>query len=111
MSLPRYFPALAIVSSLIAPAAFAQAPAATPRTADGRVDLNGVWGAAALPLAPKPGESIKFLFPVPGVTPESKDEIHGFDSRQVDARAPSPNKPEYKTEHLERVKYLSYQQG
>jgi len=111
MSLPRYFLALAIVLGPIAHGASAQAPAATPRTPDGKVDLNGVWGAAALPAPVKPGESIKYLFPVPGVNPESKDVFHGFDSRQVDARAAAPNKPEYKPEHVERVKYLSDRQG
>ena len=40
---------------------------ATPRTADGKVDLNGIWGAAVLPPPVNPNDSIKFLFPVPGV--------------------------------------------
>jgi hypothetical protein len=110
MSAPRYVSTLVIVAALVAGSAFAQAPS-TPRTADGTVDLNGVWGAAALPPPVKPTESVKFLFPVPGVNPESKDVFHGFDSRQVDARAAAPNKPEYKPDLLERVKYLSDRQG
>ncbi len=111
MPAPRSFLALVIVTSLLARTALAQAPPATPRLADGTVDLNGVWGAAALPPPVKPTDSIKFLFPVPGVNPDSKDVFHGFDNRQVEARAAAPNKPEYKPEHLERVKYLSDRQG
>jgi hypothetical protein len=111
MPAPRYFLTLVIVAGLVAGTALAQQPVATPRLADGTVDLNGVWGAAALPPPVKPTESIKFLFPVPGVNPESKDVFHGFDNRQVEARAAAPNKPEYRPEHLERVKYLSDRQG
>ena len=95
----------------VACSTLAQEPAATPHAADGHVDLNGVWGAAALPPPVKPTDSIKFLFPVPGVNPESKDVFHGFDNRQVEARAAAPNKPEYKPEHLARVKDLSDRQG
>lgn len=111
MSLSRSLPALVIALAVLGHPTAAQEPVATPRTADGHVDLNGIWGAAALPPPVKPNESIKFLFPVPGVHPESKDVFHGFDNRQVDARAAAPNKPEYKAEHLERVKYLSDRQG
>jgi len=111
MSLARAVLTVVIALSLAVCLAAAQEPAATPRTPDGHVDLNGIWGAPALPAPVKPGESVKFLFPVPGVHPESKDVFHGFDSRQVDARAAAPNKPEYKPEHLERVKYLSDRQG
>jgi len=111
MSVPRSFPALVIVLTLLARSTLAQEPAATPHAADGHIDLNGIWGAPALPPPVKPTDSIKFLFPVPGVNPESKDVFHGFDNRQVEARAASPNKPEYKPEHLARVKDLSDRQG
>ena len=111
MSVPRSFSALVVALALLARSTSAQEPVTTPRTADGHVDVNGIWGAAALPPPVNPNDSIKFLFPVPGVHPESKDVFHGFDNRQVDARAAAPNKPEYKAEHLERVKYLSDRQG
>ncbi len=112
MSVSRSALTAIVVAGLLARAAlFAQEPAATPRTADGTVDLNGVWGAASLPAPVKPTDSLKFLFPVPGVHPESKDVFHGFDNRQVEARAAAPNKPDYRPEHLERVKYLSDRQG
>jgi hypothetical protein len=83
----------------------------TPRTADGKVDLNGIWGAQPLPPAVKPNESVKWLLPLKGVDANGKDVFHGLDRWQVEARAAAPNKPEYKPELAERVKYLSDRQG
>ena len=48
----------------------AQSAPATPRTADGKVDLNGIWGVTAPPPAAKPGESVRWLLPLKGVNPE-----------------------------------------
>jgi len=97
---------------LAATALSAQAPApATPHTADGKVDLNGIWGVAALPPAVKPGQSVRWLLPLKGVNPEGTDVFKGLDRVQVTARAAAPNKPEYKPELLANVKDLSDKQG
>jgi hypothetical protein len=74
------------------------------------VDLNGVWGVAPLPPAVKPGDSVRWLLPLRGVNPEGGDVFKGLDRVQVTARAAAPNKPEYKPELLEKVKYLSDRQ-
>ncbi len=83
----------------------------TPHTSDGKVDLNGIWGAAPLPAAVKPGESVRWLLPLKGVNPEGTDVFKGLDRVQVNARAAAPNKPEYKSELLAKVKELSDKQG
>jgi len=74
------------------------------------VDFNGVWGAATLAPAVKPGQSVRWLLPIKGVDPEGKDVFTGLDRLQVNARAAAPNKPDYKPEFLEKVKYLSDRQ-
>jgi hypothetical protein len=89
----------------------AQAPASTPKTADGHVDLNGIWGVAPLPPAVKPGQSVRWLLPLKGVNPEGTDVFKGLDRWQVDTRAAAPNKPEYKPELLAKVKDFSDKQG
>lgn len=99
---------------LVTASAMAQssAPARlTPRTSDGHVNLNGIWGATALPPAVKPGQSVRWLLPLKGVDPEGTDVFKGLDRTQVNARAAAPNKPEYKTELLSKVKELSDKQG
>src|ERR1043166_3303341 len=75
------------------------------------VDLNGIWGAAALPPAAKPGDSVRWLLPLKGVDPEGKDVFKGLDRIQVNNRAAAANKPEYKPALLAKVKELSDKQG
>src|SRR5438874_13593836 len=79
-------------------------------SAQAPVDLNGVWGVAPLPPAVKPGDTVRWLLPLRGVNPEGNDVFKGLDRLQVNARAAAPNKPEYKPELLEKVKYLSDRQ-
>src|SRR6516165_10052692 len=75
------------------------------------VDLNGVWGAATLPPAAKPGQSVRWLLPLKGVDPEGTDVFKGLDRIQGNNRAAAPNKPEYKPELLAKVKEFSDKQG
>jgi hypothetical protein len=75
------------------------------------VDLNGIWGAAPLPPAVKPGESVRWLLPVRGVDPEKGDVFAGLDRQAVTGRAAAPNKPDYKPSLLAKVKELSDKQG
>ena len=85
--------------------------AGTMVVAQGPPDFNGVWGAAALPPAAKPGQSVRWLLPLKGVDPEGNDVFKGLDRIQVNNRAAAPNKPEYKPELLSKVKELSDRQG
>src|SRR5580765_3738674 len=75
------------------------------------VDFNGVWGAAPLPPAVKPGQSVRWLLQLKGVNPEGTDVFKGLDRIQVNNRAAAPNKPDYKPELLAKVKELSDKQG
>ena len=74
-------------------------------------DFNGVWGAAQLPPAAKPGQSVRWLLPLKGVDPEGTDVFKGLDRIQVNNRAAATNKPEYKPEFLAKVKEFSDKQG
>jgi hypothetical protein len=85
--------------------------AGTMVVAQGPPDFNGVWGAAPLPPAVKPGQSVRWLLPLKGVDPEGNDVFKGLDRIQVNNRAAAPNKPEYKPELLAKVKELSDRQG
>src|SRR5215467_4014682 len=99
---------------LITASLFAQSQAvagSTPHTLDGHVDLNGIWGATALPPAVKPGQSVRWLLPLKGVDPEGTDVFKGLDRIQVNNRAAATNKPEYKAEFLAKVKEFSDKQG
>src|SRR5690349_19882345 len=99
--------ATAIGVVLAAAGLSAQSPApATPHTTDGKVDLNGIWGVAPLPPATEPGQSVRWLLPLKGVSPEGNDVLNGLDRVQVNARAAAPNKPEYKPQLLAKVKEL-----
>jgi hypothetical protein len=108
----KFLSAAALAVMLAGAITAAQSPApATPHTADGKVDLNGVWGATVLPPAAKPGQSVRWLLPLKGVDPEGNDVFKGLDRVQVNARAAAANKPEYKPELLAKVKELSDKQG
>ena len=85
--------------------------AATTTTSDGHPDLNGVWGAAPPPPPAKKGESVKYLLPIRGVSPDSKEIFLGLDRQAVSGRAAAANKPEYRPELVAKVKDLSEKQG
>src|SRR4051812_49660993 len=74
-------------------------------------DFNGIWGVAPLPPPVKSDQSVRWLLPLKGVNPEGTDVFKGLDRWQVDARAAAPNKPEYKSELLAKVKEFSDKQG
>ena len=74
-------------------------------------DFNGIWGAAPLPPAVKPGESVRWLLPLKGTDPNGNDVFKALDRTQVNNRAAAPNKPEYKPSLVAKVKELSDKQG
>ena len=89
----------------------AQTPAkATPRAADGRPDLTGIWVAGnagnRAPSADAKG-SLQVYLALPGLNPDSPNVFKEMDSVAVKLRAANPNKPVYKPELLAKVKELS----
>lgn len=88
------------------------APKETPRAADGRPDLTGVWVAGnaanrtAAPSTDGKG-SLQVYLALPGLNPDSPNVFKEMDSVAVKLRAANPNKPVYKPELLSKVKELS----
>jgi len=85
-------------------------PKATPRTADGRPDLSGIWVAGnAANRAPYTDEkgSLQVYLALPGLNPDSPNVFKEMDAVAVKLRAANPNKPVYKPELLSKVKELS----
>jgi hypothetical protein len=79
----------------------------TPRAADGRPDLTGVWAGAAETVKPlAPGESTRILFPV-RTNPDDKRIFDEMDRAAKERQAAEPNKPPYKPELLDKVQLLS----
>ena len=79
----------------------------TPRAADGRPDMTGVWGGAAEPVkALAAGESTRILFPV-RTGPDDKRIFDEMDRAAKERQAAEPNKPPYKPELMEKVQLLS----
>ena len=85
-------------------------PRTTPRAADGRPDLTGVWVAGSAssrtPSVDSKG-SIQVYLALPGLNPDSPNVFKEMDSVAVKLRAANPNKPVYKPELLSKVKELS----
>jgi len=82
----------------------------TPRAADGRPDLTGIWVANATSrstAAPQPNGSVQVYLAVPGLDPNSPSVFKEMDSLTVERRAANPNKPSYKPQYLSKVKELS----
>jgi hypothetical protein len=85
-------------------------PKATPRAADGRPDLTGLWvggNAGNRPPATDAKGSLQVYLALPGLNPDSPNVFKEMDSVAVKLRAANPNKPVYKPELLSKVKELS----
>lgn len=86
------------------------APKETPRAADGRPDLTGLWvsgnAGAAAPSTDEKG-SLQVYLALPGLNPNSPNVFKEMDAVAVKLRAANPNKPVYKPELLSKVKELS----
>src|SRR5215475_2654344 len=74
-------------------------PKATPRAADGRPDLTGLWvagNAGTRPAATDAKGSLQVYLALPGLNPDSPNVFKEMDSVAVKLRAANPNKPVYK---------------
>jgi hypothetical protein len=108
---------LAGVHSGVSAQAGAQAPrlAASPRAAESRPDLTGVWvvgpaGGAAPAAAAAPATSkgsVQVYLTLPGLNPDSPQVFKEMDALAVKLRAANPNKPVYKPELRAKVQELS----
>jgi len=87
------------------------APKAAPRTADGHVDLSGVWVAGNRSIRTDQSTSIKVVLPLEGVHPDNDNVFAALDRISVAERAKDANKPPYKPELAAKVKDLSDRQS
>ena len=87
------------------------APKATPRTADGHVDLSGVWVAGNRSIRTDQSTSIKVVLPLEGVSQDKDNVFAALDRISVAERAKDANKPPYKPELAAKVKDLSDRQS
>src|SRR5262245_19611038 len=94
----------------------ANAPAAppkpTPRAADGRPDLSGIWIAGNRGIRPSTdNSSIKVVLPLDGVNQDKDNVFAALDRISVAERAKAPNKPPYKPELAAKLKDLETRQS
>ena len=83
----------------------------TPRTADGHVDLSGVWIGGNRSIRTDHSTSIKVVLPLDGVDQDKDNVFAALDRISVAERAKDANKPPYKPELAAKVKGLSDRQS
>src|SRR5205807_10019446 len=78
----------------------------TPRSADGHPDLNGSWGAPALPIGAHKDSEGNFYIDAPADKGGTAPKLDATLSEQLQ-HVVDPNPPPYKPELLAKVKQLA----
>jgi hypothetical protein len=87
------------------------APKQTPRTADNRPDLSGIWAQGNPSIRTDESKSIKVVLPLEGVDQNKDNVFAALDRISVAEREKAANKPPYKPELAAKIADLAKRQS